>query len=238
LRYSEIDSAQRVAVSLAMEGAAEGLAVLTTVQTHGEVPAEKEWISPEGGIYLSVVVHPDLLGIHLLSLTTGLEIAKVLSSRTTTPLKLKWPGDIIVEGDGGKIRKLAAVHTDVVSMTGFLPVVVVGIDMNAQRAPLPAEIAPRAIFLEDLSTSPVKAKELEEPLIEAVLRAGRRVSMEEERAHLGSEIGGLLWGTGHNASIDGKKGILKGVGAAGEVILATDKGEEAFWTGNLRVEDA
>jgi biotin-(acetyl-CoA carboxylase) ligase len=177
------------------------------------------------------------MGLHLLSLTTGLEIRKELSNRSKAPLLLKWPGDVVVEAQEGQVRKLADVLTDVVNPTGVLPVAVVGLNLNAKRAQLPPDVAPRAVFLEDIASAPLSLQEIEEPLIGAVLRASRRISDAEERSVLGKEINEVLWGVGRAVSIEGRKGIFVGIGAAGEAIVATEKGEEVFWSGDMRVED-
>lgn len=237
LRYTEIDSTQKVAISLAKEGAAEGMAVLSEVQTSGKSRRGQGWSSPPGGLYMSVVVHPDLMGLHLLSLTTGLEVRKELASRASAQLLVKWPGDVVVEESEGHVRKLADVLTDVVNPTGLLPVAVVGLNLNAKRAMLPPDIAPRAVFLEDIASGPLKLQDIEEPLIYAVIRAARRISDEEQRSVLGKEINEVLWGVGRAVSIEGKRGIFVGIGAAGEAIVATEQGEEAFWSGDMRVED-
>jgi BirA family biotin operon repressor/biotin-[acetyl-CoA-carboxylase] ligase len=237
LRYTEIDSTQKVAISLAKEGAAEGVAVLSEIQTAGKSRRGEGWSSPAGGLYFSVVVHPDLMGLHLLSLTTGLEIQRELKNHSSLPLLLKWPGDVVVENADGQVRKLADVLTDVVNPTGLLPVAVVGLNMNAKKVQLPPDVAPHAVCLEEIATAPLKLEEIEEPLIGAVIRASKRISDAEERSVLGREINEVLWGVGRAVSIDGRKGIFVGIGAAGEAIVATEKGEEVFWSGDMRVVD-
>jgi BirA family biotin operon repressor/biotin-[acetyl-CoA-carboxylase] ligase len=234
LHYSEVESTQKVAIALAKEGAISGLAVVSATQVSGLGRGGHSWFSPPGGLYLSVVLHPDPMGLHLLSLAAGLEILSEIAEYTGADLKLKWPNDVVVESDSPSgYRKLCGVLTDVVNPAGILPVAVVGIGLNVKRAHFPPEFADRAVFLEELATREVSPELLEDPVFGAVVRAAERVSSADERAEIGQELNQVLWGVGRRVSIDGVPGVLRGVGPAGEAILTTDNGQESFWTGEL-----
>ncbi len=234
LHYSEVDSTQKVAIALAKEGAREGICVVSAAQTDGHGRNGQPWYSPAGGLYLSIVLHPDPMGLHLLSLTAGLEILSELSNVTSTDLKLKWPNDIVIDAEEAPgFQKLAGVLTDVVNPNGVLPVAVLGVGVNVRRVHFPPELASRVAFLEDLTEKPVAPDALEEPIIEAVLRASQRISSADERADIAAELNRILWGLGRPVSIEGIAGELAGVGASGEAILKTSTGQESFWTGEL-----
>lgn len=233
LRYSEVDSTQKVAIALAKEGAKEGLSVSAKMQTAGIGRNGRSWESPKGGLYVSVVVHPDIMGLHLLSLAAGLEIMTELSNYCDVDLKLKWPNDIVVDDPEHSYKKLCGIITNVINPAGVLPVAVVGVGLNILKVQLSSDASRIATFLQDLTKKEISPETLEDPIVDAVIRAARRVSTAEERADIADDLNTVLWGIGKTVVIDGVKGVLTGVGASGEALLKTASGDEAFWTGDL-----
>ncbi len=237
LHYSEVESTQKVAIALAKEGAREGICVVSHSQTAGYGRSGRPWYSPMGGLYFSIVLHPDPMGLHLLSLTAGLEILTELSNHTSADLRLKWPNDIVIDSrEGPGYQKLAGIITDVVNPNGILPVAVLGVGLNVQRTHLPPEMGLHATFLEDLAGKAITPEEIEGPVIDAVIRASNRVSSADERADIAMELNRVLWGVGRPVTIEGVPGELVGVGASGEAILNTKGGQESFWTGEMAVQ--
>ncbi len=233
LHYSEIDSTQRVALSLVKEGATDGIAVLSSMQTRGKGRGIHAWHSPPGGLYLSVVVAPDPMGLHLLSLTIGLELARQLSDGTGSGLMVKWPNDLVTIDAEGRMRKVAGVLTDVLSVSHGAPTAVVGLGVNVHPVPLPPEIQWQAAFLDEVTGHRHELPELSHLMLEAVERAVLRISEPEQRALIGAELNQRLWGVGKEVSVDGVKGILLGIGESGEVVLSTPGGPESFFSGEL-----
>ena len=83
------------------EGKAEGLIVRARKQTGGYGRQGREWDSPEGGLYMSILLRPDVAGSGLatLSLVIGLAVQRSLDALAASACKdgiqLKWPNDII-----------------------------------------------------------------------------------------------------------------------------------------------
>jgi len=98
-----------------------GDVVLADEQTAGRGRFGRRWISPQGGLYATIVcpMQPQL------SLKTGLAIAGVLRE-AGVHATLKWPNDVLV-----RERKLAGV---LVEERG--PLALVGIGLNLEDAPL------------------------------------------------------------------------------------------------------
>lgn len=86
-------------------GEPEGLAVRARRQTGGYGRQGRAWASPEGGMYLSLLLRPDVLPAQLptLSLVTGLAVRRALASLVTLDearrIKVKWPNDVIYASD-------------------------------------------------------------------------------------------------------------------------------------------
>ncbi|TFG55540.1 MAG: hypothetical protein E4H30_07060 [Methanomassiliicoccus sp.] len=56
----EVSSTNEVAKSLALEGEPEGTVVTAVRQSGGKGRMGRQWESPEGGVYLSVILRPEL----------------------------------------------------------------------------------------------------------------------------------------------------------------------------------
>jgi BirA family biotin operon repressor/biotin-[acetyl-CoA-carboxylase] ligase len=145
--YERVGSTNDVALALAGDGAASGTAVLADLQEAGRGRLGRSWWSPPGaGMYLSVVIRTDGLGLHvpLLTLAAGVALATALRQVSGLPVELKWPNDLVI---GRPWRKLAGIlcEANTAGGAGTGPeAVVVGMGMNLQRSAYPPAIADRA----------------------------------------------------------------------------------------------
>jgi len=131
IRLDEATSTNDVIKSHAKSGEAEGLVVVAQRQTRGRGRQGKEWISPDGGLYLSVLLRPDLDPKELTKLTvyTAVPVAKAIEKVTGLKTDLKWPNDIQIEG-----RKVAGLLVEGTGQQGKIAFVVLGIGINANIA--------------------------------------------------------------------------------------------------------
>lgn len=145
--YERVGSTNDVALALANDGAASGTAVLADLQEAGRGRLGRSWWSPPGaGMYLSVVIRTDGLGLHvpLLTLAAGVALATALRQVSGLPVELKWPNDLVI---GRPCRKLAGIlcEANTAGGAGTGPeAVVIGMGMNLQRSAYPPAIADRA----------------------------------------------------------------------------------------------
>lgn len=103
--HEELESTN-LEVKRAIEaGELEGLAVRALRQTGGYGRQGRTWASPEGGLYLSLLLRPDVPGEKLptLSLVAGLAVcetaATVVGAAWTDRIKLKWPNDVVLDAE-------------------------------------------------------------------------------------------------------------------------------------------
>jgi len=115
--------------TLALEGAPEGTVVLAERQTAGRGRLGREWASPPGGVYASIVLRPKVETPEaiVLPLVVGLGVARGLDSLGARTL-LKWPNDLLAE-DG---RKVAGVLLEGLSEGWLISWIIAGIGVNVR----------------------------------------------------------------------------------------------------------
>ena len=102
-----VDSTNRVARELARQGAPDGTVVTARHQEKGRGRRARDWASPEGNLYMSVVLRPMAPPETAGQLTFVVALAVADALRTLAPtadVSLKWPNDGLVDG-----RKVAGV---------------------------------------------------------------------------------------------------------------------------------
>jgi len=131
LRLEEVTSTNDVSKALGREGEEEGTVVLAKRQTSGRGRMGRGWSSPEGGLYLSVLLRPNLPGQVLLKMTvfSCVPVAKAIEEVGGIGVQLKWPNDLMVRG-----KKVGGVLVEGVSKGAHLDFVVMGIGLNVNSS--------------------------------------------------------------------------------------------------------
>lgn len=134
--FTEVDSTNDVAKKLAKHGACEGTVVIADVQKMGRARFGRDWSSPSGGIWLSVILRPDTDSerLSLLPLIAGTAVANTLNELYDTDAHVRWPNDVLV-GD----RKVSGILTELDTDEKFV-VVGIGINANIDTSDLPEEV--------------------------------------------------------------------------------------------------
>ena len=98
-----VDSSNNVIKQVLEAGEPEGLAVQARVQTGGYGRQGRGWTSPRGGMYMSLLLRPQVPPAQLptLSLVTGLAVRDALRSLVVTEearrIVVKWPNDVVYD---------------------------------------------------------------------------------------------------------------------------------------------
>jgi len=124
-------STQDLARELAQAGAAEGTVVLAGRQTAGRGRLGRSWVSPRGGIYLTVVLRPPAEHLKALVIIAGLAVARGIERVAGLETSLKWPNDVLVAG-----RKIAGIlsESELVGQSVSYALVGIGVNVNADMA--------------------------------------------------------------------------------------------------------
>ncbi|MHC1680090.1 MAG: biotin--[acetyl-CoA-carboxylase] ligase [Methanomassiliicoccales archaeon] len=123
----EVDSTNNIAKALAIDGEPEGTVVSALKQTGGRGRTGRHWESPEGGLYLSIVLRPDLPAqdMTLLTVLSCLPVAQAIEEVCKVVPRIKWPNDVRVDG-----KKVAGILTEVCYRGGEPRFMVLGIGIN------------------------------------------------------------------------------------------------------------
>jgi BirA family biotin operon repressor/biotin-[acetyl-CoA-carboxylase] ligase len=182
LLYPELGSTNDHLRALAEEGAPGGTLVLADRQTAGRGRHGRSWYSPPGGVYLSLLLRPDLEPAlsGWITLAAALAVARA-AGHLGAPTGIKWPNDVLWAG-----RKVAGVLAESTLVEGRIGRVVLGIGVNlawGTDTP-PAELADRAGTLEEAIGRPVDRDRLTADLLRELL------TLLEELAETTTRAGG------------------------------------------------
>jgi BirA family transcriptional regulator, biotin operon repressor / biotin---[acetyl-CoA-carboxylase] ligase len=121
------DSTQKVALSLATKPDSHGTVVIAEQQASGRGRQKRKWLSPKGGIWLSVVLKPDIptAKIAMLSFAASLAVCKAIRA-IGLDARLKWPNDVVICN-----KKVAGILLDISAEADQVNHAVIGIGINA-----------------------------------------------------------------------------------------------------------
>jgi BirA family transcriptional regulator, biotin operon repressor / biotin---[acetyl-CoA-carboxylase] ligase len=107
--HAAVASTQDRARELARAGSPHGTLVVAGVQTGGRGRLRRAWGSPEGGLWMSLVLRPDLeaAAAPRVTQTAAVAVAKALRGLGAN-VGIKWPNDLLAEPGGRKICGILA----------------------------------------------------------------------------------------------------------------------------------
>jgi BirA family transcriptional regulator, biotin operon repressor / biotin---[acetyl-CoA-carboxylase] ligase len=107
---------------------ANGYVIISNSQQNGLGRFRNKWISPRGGIWLSIILRSSLhpSRIMLFSYCASVAVSKAIERSTGLQPKLKWPNDILMRG-----RKVSGILVDASVESESIENLVIGIGVNA-----------------------------------------------------------------------------------------------------------
>ena len=153
--HEEIGSTQERARKLAHEGTPHGTLVISKIQTGGRGRLGRRWGSPSGGIWMSLVLRPQI-PVHFaprITQTAAVGVAKVLWG-FGVETRIKWPNDLLVSGrkfcgilaeSSAENVPVAAKRTGPVPGDSRLDFVVLGVGLNANLDPEDLNVPDRGV---------------------------------------------------------------------------------------------
>lgn len=141
-----IDSTNSFLKREAIDGAPHGSVAVANSQSAGRGRLGRTFQSPSGkGIYLSVLLRPQLHGEALLCATgmAAVAVRRAIQRTTGAEVGIKWTNDLLLHG-----KKLAGILAETVVLGGEIALVIgVGVNVHQQREDFTGEVADIATSL-------------------------------------------------------------------------------------------
>jgi BirA family biotin operon repressor/biotin-[acetyl-CoA-carboxylase] ligase len=99
-----VDSTNILAMNMALQGAEEGMVVLTDSQTAGKGRQGRRWVDMAGYSALSSTILRPLFPTHLLVMIAALAVVAAIADTCGIAATIKWPNDVLIRG-----RKVAGI---------------------------------------------------------------------------------------------------------------------------------
>lgn len=130
--FGTIDSTQNFALELAKRPHENGSLVIADRQTQGRGRLNRKWVSPKGGIWMSILLRPNFEPSHtsLFPMATSLALAVSIEKTLKIKTELKWPNDITIKGN-----KVAGILIDASVESNKIDYLIIGIGINFKINP-------------------------------------------------------------------------------------------------------
>jgi BirA family biotin operon repressor/biotin-[acetyl-CoA-carboxylase] ligase len=221
----ETGSTNSLAMELAQQGAAEGTAVIAEAQAAGKGRRGRSWVSPQGNLYLSVVLRPavPVYKAPLITLMGAVAVASAIRKHLGVPAAIKWPNDILIRG-----KKVSGLLTEMSAEPDRIRHIVlgVGVNVNMDLSMLPPDIRSRSTTLAAAAGRSVDRAGLLKALL-AELDHWYRCFLKKEAdvltawQELNETLGKRVAVSGAGVSLEGQ---AVGVDVEGRLILRLDDG--------------
>ena len=153
-----VDSTNTEAKRRIVAGENRPMLIAAEAQTGGRGRQGKSFYSPEGtGIYMTLVVHPNVPVTDAVSVTTRASVAVCRAIRNLTAAKpeIKWVNDLYLAD-----KKICGILVEAVSdfETGITKSLVIGVGVNIRTVEFPAELAAASLHPDGVSRNDLIAE--------------------------------------------------------------------------------
>lgn len=151
----EVDSTNSYAKKLAADGAAHGTLVVAKRQTNGRGRQGRSFCSPDGGVYMSVILRPDTDFSNGVLITTAAAVAVCRAIENLLPdskVQIKWVNDVFF-GDKKVCGILTEAVFDMESRSIGSVIVGIGVNLKTAESEFPEELLSTVTSLHGNSVS-------------------------------------------------------------------------------------
>ncbi len=172
--FREIGSTMDVAKELAKRGAEEGTVVVAESQSRGKGRLSREWLSPEGGIYFTVILRPKISPIYAprINLMAAVAVATTIRKLFGLTAELKWPNDVLIKG-----RKVCGILAEMEAETDIINFVNLGIGINVNMS-IP-QLETKVTSLKDELGKEISRKEFFSSVLEEIAKQQALLTKED-----------------------------------------------------------
>lgn len=128
--YKSLESTNKTAKEMAVAGAKHGTVIISDCQTMGRGRYSRKFFSPSKGLYMSIVLRPEVLHFENPTYVTAfaaVSVCEAIESISKKAPQIKWVNDIFIDG-----KKVCGILTEAVTdfESGALDWIVLGIGIN------------------------------------------------------------------------------------------------------------
>jgi len=170
--FRELGSTMDVARELAKRGAGAGTIIVAESQSRGRGRLGREWLSPEGGIYFTVILRPKISPICAPRINLMASVAVAITIRKLFGLRaeLKWPNDVLIQG-----RKVCGILAEMDAEMDVINFVNLGIGINVNSTI--SQFGETATSLKDEVGGEISRKEFFRSLVTEILRYAQKQAL-------------------------------------------------------------
>jgi len=235
LSFDKLPSTNAHALELAEQGSPVETVVWARQQTAGRGQYDRQFSSPSGGLYFSLILQPDI-PLHRLSLVTlaaGVGCCCCLEQLCAVTPLLKWPNDLYLQG-----KKLGGILTESLPFkNNQQATVVIGIGININSIPedFPVELCSTVTSIADCTQKTFDLPLMLESIVEEILKQihileknqDKLLAQWHQRDYLKNQS--LEWdngqtvisGIGRGILADGRYSLLDSSGTRHEILAGT-----------------
>jgi BirA family transcriptional regulator, biotin operon repressor / biotin---[acetyl-CoA-carboxylase] ligase len=232
--HREIGSSNDEAMQVARRGEAGNLWIIAEQQTKGRGRQGRQWTSPPGNLYASLLLidpappqrAPELGFVAGVALAHALRPLVARDAR----VRIKWPNDIVFDG-----AKLAGILLESMRLADGRLACVIGIGVNCQSSP--NDLPYRTAALSDLVAMPVSPADVFLGLSAQMVAWGKVWASGAGFAQIRSEWLALAAGIGTKIKVNLPTRVLEGtfqtIDAAGRLMLDSEGAAIAVEAGDV-----
>lgn len=234
--YESVTSTNDIAYELAEKGAKEGSVIIANEQTKGKGRLGRRWESPpEGGIYLSCILRPDISPneVPKIALVAAISAVKAIRKFSGLEALIKWPNDILLSD-----RKAGGILTELKAEMDRVNFVILGIGININTSKKAVPEGATSIKEESKSKSDFSRVEFTKILLQALeeeyvkFKEKGFASFREELKSYSSALGrDIMISASHKKNVRGKAVDIDETG--GIVVELEDGSLKTFLSGDV-----
>ncbi len=230
----EVGSTNDEARSLVAAGVAAGTVVWAESQTAGRGRMGRDWVSPPGNLYCSIILRPKVEAPNLSQIAFVSALAVYDSVRPELPadvaVRFKWPNDVLAGG-----RKLAGILVEAEKLPDEArTALIVGIGINIASAPRETDYPATSI------SALTRAPRVSRVLSSLVASLDRRVELWTRGgfAAIRQEWIDHAYGVGGQVTAsNGISGTFTGLDETGAIIIAAGGERHRLSSGSVRFSE-
>lgn len=125
--FKEVMSTNTIAKFFAENQSNNGIVIISEKQTNAKGRSGKPWVSPIGGVWLSIVLNPnvDQTKLPLITLATGVAVDNTFKRLGIENAEIKWPNDLLIND-----KKVCGILIESIAKFNAVESVIVGVGIN------------------------------------------------------------------------------------------------------------